>query len=539
MAKLNRPVKAKNSRLREHKDATVNEEGGLAFKMGAKAELYTRVLTSLVGEKQFYDQSGKAKDKAILRLIKQVSDEDPEFILKLAAYTRNEMYLRSVPQVLLVEATAYDGTKQFVRKYTPSVVRRADELTEVGGYYRSRFGPLGKMSNPLKRGLADAFHQFDAYQFAKYDRDGPVKLKDMLKVCHPKPKDKEQSKMWEMLRDRTLPTPKTWEVELSVKGASKETWEGIFPKMGYMALLRNLDGFIRHKVDLKPVLKRITDPEQVKRSKQLPFRFYSAYKHMEHNSDIRAAQKVSDALQTALEISVENLPEVGGVSFIASDCSGSMCTTLSQKSSVQLHEISNLFAALGHKVCEEAIIGVFAGDFETIMLSKADGVLTNLKKLEDRFGGGATNAWKTIKWLNKTKEKVDRIILFSDMQCYSTDGGFHPYIGDRYGINGQSLAEQFEEYKARVNSKCILYSIDLAGYGTAQFPKDDGSVVLLAGFSERLLEFIDRYESRGEDAISAIQAYEPQGIRIPKFWFSQEGKGVADDVTEDIVDTAG
>lgn len=533
MAKLNKKKTAENSKLRQHKDATVNEEGGLAFKMDSKSELYTRVCTALIGEKQFYDPSGEKKDTAIVELVGKVAKEDPEFVLQLAAYARNEMNLRSVPQVLLVESTAYPETKAFVRKWTPSIVRRADELTESMAYYQSRFGHIGNKSkkgmlcNPLKRGLADAFHQFDAYQLAKYDRDGPVKLKDVIFVVHPKPRDKEQAKMWAMLRDRELPAPETWEVELSTKGASKESWEKMVPKMGYMALLRNLRNFVKHDVDLKPILKRLTEPEEVKRSKQLPFRFLSAYKALEHDAEVLKAGKVLDAMQTALEVSVNNLPELGGVTFMSADNSGSMDTLLSDKGSVHLHEVANLMQSMAHKLCEDSITSVFGDRFAVVQAAKTDGVLTNMSKFRRTEVGCSTNAWLSIKWLIDSKTKVDRIVIFSDCQCYSSHYGW-----DGYGDRGQSLAEQFEAYKAKVNPKCILYSIDLAGYGTSQFPLDDGSVVLLAGFSEKILEFIKRYEDKKGDAISAIKGSVPREIRIPKSWFPKKEE-VGDDATSD------
>ena len=54
--------------------------------------------------------------------------------------------------------------------------------------------------------------------------------------------------------------------------------------MGYMALLRNLRNFIEKGVkedSIQYVIDRLTNPEQVERSKQFPFRFYSAAKVLE------------------------------------------------------------------------------------------------------------------------------------------------------------------------------------------------------------------------------------------------------------------
>ena len=51
---------------------------------------------------------------------------------------------------------------------------------------------------------------------------------------------------------------------------------------------------------------------------------------------------------------------------------------------------------------------------------------------------------------------------------------------------------------------------------------DDGSVVMLAGFSERLLDFVTRYEADKTDALKAIKSVKPEAVRVPKRWFSDD-----------------
>src|SRR2546426_1847480 len=172
------------------------------------------------------------------------------------------------------------------------------------------------LSNPLKRGCDEAFENFDAYQLAKYDRDGEVKLKDVLKIVHPKPKTPERSEIYRLLRERELPIPETWETYISVHGSTKENWEHILPKMGYMAKLRNLRNFLDKGVDLEPVLEHLTNRKAVRNSKQFPYRFFSAYRELE-NLPSPETPTVLEALETALEISVENVPEFKGTTFIS------------------------------------------------------------------------------------------------------------------------------------------------------------------------------------------------------------------------------
>ena len=61
------------------------------------------------------------------------------------------------------------------------VIQRADELAEfVAIYWKDGRVPL---SAQVKKGLAAAFGKFDEYALAKYDRAGPVKLRDVLFLC--------------------------------------------------------------------------------------------------------------------------------------------------------------------------------------------------------------------------------------------------------------------------------------------------------------------------------------------------------------------
>jgi hypothetical protein len=487
--------------IAEHPDITLNEAGGIAFKTTPKVELYKRIMTTFVGEPKYYT-SGVSDFAEIVSLIKIVADEDPEFVLKLAAFARNEMNLRSASIMLLAEACSHQGCKPFIRKYTPHIVRRADELTEAMSYYQIKFGdignraPKGSMINSLKRGLADSFHNFNAYQFAKYDREGKVKLADVIRVTHPKPRNKDESLLFKQVRTRTLPIPDTWETFISKNGSTKEAWEEIAPKMPYMAKLRNLRNFMQKKVNMEPILKHITSNTAVRNSKQYPFRFYSAYKELQNDFQ---ATEVLEALQEALEISVENMPTFEGVTFLVADVSGSMDSTISEKSKVTLKEIACLMLAMAHKTCKKSYSGVFANSFATVQVTKFDSIMRILQDLLRINVGGSTNAWTSMQWLLDNKVTVDRIILFTDEQCYDSVS----YWGNH------SLAQLLKEYKRKVNPHVYTYIVNLAGYSTVQFPKDEPRTALIAGWSERIFNFITLYENLEASAAEAIEHYAP------------------------------
>ena len=118
--------------------------------------------------------------------------------------------------------------------------------------------------------------------------------RDALLLVHPKPKDERQSEIFRKILNDKLETPYTWETELSSLGkqrfssiqakddAKRETWQDLIAsgRLGYMAMLRNLRNMTNLCIDdnsRSKVCQVLSDADAVKQSRQLPFRFFSAY----------------------------------------------------------------------------------------------------------------------------------------------------------------------------------------------------------------------------------------------------------------------
>jgi len=369
MTKFNKPTK-----LEVEPSRTINYEGGEAFMLSPKKELYQRVVTCLI-EPKFYDTCCNDTIESISKLVKEMEEIDPEFVLKLASFARNEMYLRSIPIFLLVEACKHPKMKSYIRKWTPHIIKRVDELTEVIARYlevnKIHIGsesPKGMLCNPLKRGIADTFPNFDEYQLAKYNRKRAVTLTDVIRITHPKPNSKKQSALWKRLIEDKLKVSETWETYISVHGSTKENWEHIMPKMPIMATLRNLRNFCKVNADISIALEKLTNKDVILRSKQFPFRFYSAYKMLSStqiaNYDI---PKVLSALTKAIELSVDNLPRIKGKSLIVGDNSGSMTNRpISKNSIIYPRDISCLLLSIAHRICDESIRDLYSIDLNNL-----------------------------------------------------------------------------------------------------------------------------------------------------------------------------
>src|SRR5499427_9293062 len=263
MARLNIMNFAKG--LRTH-------EGAPARHLSNELQLRRSVLACLLWENQFYEDGIEVAGR-IAELVPKVA---PGKVAALALEAREQMKLRHAPLLLVREMARHKTHRAQVSETLASVIQRADELAEfVAIYWKDGRVPL---SGQVKKGLAAAFPQFDEYQLAKYDRGGPIKLRDVLFLCHAKPRDDAQASVWKRLIWGRLTTPDTWEVALSSGADKREAWERLLreQKLGALALLRNLRNLCEAGVDESLVLNAL---REMSTARVLPFRFLAAARY--------------------------------------------------------------------------------------------------------------------------------------------------------------------------------------------------------------------------------------------------------------------
>jgi hypothetical protein len=318
-------------------------EGAVAQRVDAKRELRRTVLTCLLWEDAFYEK-GNDIAKRIARL---VAESKPDDVAALACEARDAMQLRHAPLFLVRELARRKGTGPLVAEALEHVIQRADELGEfVALYWKEKKQPL---SAGAKRGLARAFTKFDAYQLAKYDRDVVVKLRDVLFLCHAKPKDAEQAAVWKKLVENTLEPPDTWEVALSAGKDKRENFERLLRegKLGGLAVLRNLRLMLAAGVEPKLIRERLDKGV----ARALPFRFVTAARH---------APKLEDALEKAMLKGVAGLETLAGSTGLVVDVSGSMNYKLSKKGETTRMDAAAGLAILLREKAEEFCIATFS-----------------------------------------------------------------------------------------------------------------------------------------------------------------------------------
>lgn len=470
---------------------TTNKSGHAAYGMTSKSKLVTQVLTSFFNEDKFYSDNSAEMQKTIKEVIKQ----DAEFVSKLAVYARRVFNMRSVSHVLTAYLAHEPEGKQYVRETVRGVSLRGDDVTEIMSFYLATFGK--PVPNSLKKGINDVLTGFNEYALAKYKGEGKaVKMRDLLCLCRPTPKNAEQSELFKKCLENRLETPLTWESELSANGNNAETWEKLInsEKVGYMALLRNLRNILKaNPSNIQQVYDIIQDPERVRKSKQLPFRFLSAYKSVK---DI-CGSKVLDVLENAVDASIENLPKISGTTVIAVDVSGSMCSKISAKSDIECSEIALMLAYIANRICENAYIYAFDTGVYKLTISSRTGILQATENTP--IYGGGTNMSLPFRLMVSEKINADRVIILSDNECNSSSSFWRPFIANK---PVQSYAD---EYRKTSGNNIWVHAVDLQGYGTQQFAGAKTNII--AGWSEKVLDFINLAE-QGEGSLErAIAEY--------------------------------
>ncbi len=516
------------------KDTTVNHMGAKAYRMTAETELYSAVVTCMADDSYYESNADR-----LGRIKNLIAKCEPGFVARLAVYARTQMNLRSVPVILVVELAKLYSGNEIVRKAVSGIVRRADEIKEVLAYYQianNRKGTkkLNRLSKQIQKGLSEAFNRFDEYQLAKYNTDTEVKLRDALFLVHPKAKDKEQQAVFDRLADDNLAVPYTWETELSRLGqhlfsdeaekteAIAAKWEELIcsGKLGYMAVLRNIRNILLKGTDraLDEAVSILTDERRIRKSKQMPFRYLSAFMETEKlmkeekllENRKRKIDKVKTALEKALVTACDNIRVSDGSTVILSDNSGSMYgdgggkSLVSAMSNRKSADIANLFAVLYWNKCKDTYVGLFGDRLIEADLSRSVNVFENfniINRAAKKCGPSTERGiFEYMEGLIKSKKRVNRIIIFSDCQVGEGCGWY-----DNKGNRGNNFNRLFQQYRT-INPEVMLYTIDLRGYGNSM-TKDCGNVILVSGWSEKIVDMI-YYIEQGSTVVDEIMKIE-------------------------------
>ncbi|HTT17424.1 MAG TPA: TROVE domain-containing protein [Candidatus Sulfotelmatobacter sp.] len=373
-------------------------EGAPARHISPELQLRRSMLACRLWESQFCEDGVEIADR-IAELVPKVAAEK---VATLAVVAREQMKLRHAPLLLVREMARHKTHRELVSETLARIIQRADELAEfVAIYWKDGRVPL---SGQVKKGLAGAFPKLDEYQLAKYNSGGPIKLRDVLFLCHAKPGDEAQAGVWKKLIAGTLTTPDTWEVALSSGADRRAAWERLLgdQKLGALALLRNLRNMREAGVDESLVLSALGS---ISTARVLPFRFLAAARH---------APQWEEALEQAMLKSVAASEKLSGKTIVLVDVSGSMTAPLSRRSEMQRTDAAYGLAVLLREIGEKVAVFSFSDHFVEVPAHRGFALRDAIDRSQPH---NSTQLGKAIEELNH-KEKYDRLIVITDEQAH-------------------------------------------------------------------------------------------------------------------------
>ena len=249
------------------------------------------------------------------------------------------------------------------------------------------------------------------------------------------------------------------------------------------------------------IADRLRTESEIKKSRVFPYHLLAAYK----NSSADVPVEIKMALQDAMEISVDNVPEFKGNIVLCPDVSASMGNPVTghrrgSSSTVQCVDVAALVSACVLRKNPLAKILPFdTGLHLDHNINSKDSIVTNADKLS-AFGGGGTDCSLPLKRLNETSANADVVIYISDYESWfdATDDG--------YWHSGPAMEEQWSEFKKN-NLNAKLICIDLTPTRHSQTKKYT-DVLQVGGFSDKVFETIDNFIEFGNNDSHWLQEIE-------------------------------
>ncbi|MEV5510172.1 TROVE domain-containing protein [Streptomyces orinoci] len=488
--------------------------GGQGYQRDDRSELFLLAVANFVSQ-QTYHESGTGRDERFAGLVRKLAVQDAAWTAGLLEWLRGDGQMRTASLVGAAEyvkarldAGATEGPTN--RQVIDSVLRRADEPGEMLAYWVSTYGR--NVPKPVKRGIADAVRRlYTGRNLLKYDTASKsYRFGDVLNLVHPTP---HPDKPWQgelfqyaldrrhnpdnalpPASDRTLTAHRalmavpagerralvtgpggaerlaeagmTWEALAGwLQGPmDAAVWEAVIPSMGTMALVRNLRNFDQAGVGdraAEQVAARISDPEEVARSRQFPFRYLAAYQHA-------ASLRWAYPLERALGHSLANVPALPGRTLILIDRSGSMWSPLSDRSQLNRADAAAIFGTAVAVRAAEADLVQFGTSSAPVSYRKGESVL----KVLERFGNlGGTDTTEAVR---RHYRGHDRVLIVTDEQAA------HHYAGDP--------TEQ-------VPADIPVYTWNLAGHRPGHGPSGSANRHTFGGLGDAAFRMVPLLES--------------------------------------------
>ena len=480
----------RSQRLTRHHYSPQEPAGAVA------RELYRAVVTAALND-QFYT----VEDARLQNLRSLVARNDPAFIAGLVTQLASIPVLRNICFLLIIEMDRQYSSNNLISALVEKQVQQAADLVILLQYYtlahnKKSMKQAGRLSKQLQKGLQAVCHRIDTPWLQSCAPEWREKLKDVIELIQPKPKDAAQAQLFARIVNSEIPAHVQWEAELEIlkqqafdsretrEAAFSEKWEAVIRSNNLTdaALLKYIKNIARLPLSAgtrTTVYNRIGTIDNPLLS---PFCFLHHYRELLLQDGIYTTPLLA-ALEQAAQRSMQYIPGFNRDTkvLVAADVSSSMLRHVSIKSKVQNFDIAPLLALLLRHHCDELTTGLFGDKWKTIHLP-AGSALAATEAFYRREGevGYAANGYLAIDYLLRQQKVVDKIMLFTDCPLWNSRGSEH-------------LTSLWKSYK-QLAPGASLYLFDLAGYDNTPLHQLQDDVFLIAGWNDRIFNILAALE---------------------------------------------
>ena len=497
-----------------------NDAGAPAYDRTAKAALAQFAATGCLNA-TFYATEETQLDR-VLELAKQV---DVDFLAQTALYARRRGLMKDMPALLCAVLATRDLDRLI--EIFPQVIDNGRMLRNFVQILRSGVTGRKSLGSAPKRLVRQWLERANDRQLLEASIGNAPSLADIVKMVHPRPANASREAFYAWLVGKpwnsealseTLRAFEAWKLDrsgdvpavpfqmLTALGLGQKEWSAIAANASWQTTRMNLNTFLRHGVfedrDLvNRIAKRLADPDAVRRSRVFPYQLLVAYL----NAETAVPSRVREALQDALEVSLDNVPSLEARMVVCPDVSGSMQSPVTgyrkgASSKVRCVDVAGLIAAAFLRKNRDARVIPFEINVVPLDLNARDTVMTNATKLAN-VGGGGTNCSAPLALLNREKAKADLVVYVSDNESW---------VDAQRGTRGTAMLEEWNLFRQR-NPKARLICIDLVPNLTVQAP-DRTDILNIGGFSDTVFDLIGSFASGDYGAQFWISEIEKQPL---------------------------
>lgn len=494
---------------------TVNNAGGVAYSLADKEALAQLVMTGTFNG-TFYTTAQNQIDN-VKALLDKLGPEEATFIAKLAIHARQQGFMKDTPAYLVAWLSKQD-TKMFKTAFghvvdNGKMLRNFVQIMRSGAIGRKSLGTAPKTM--VKDWIAGA----SINQLIRASVGNTPSLADIIKMVHPTPANLTQNALFQWILNGKVQAdayeylPKTVKdllafrsgdseempnvpFELLTSGElSTENWKDIARNAGWHMTRMNLNTFERKglfndKEMVWTIANKLQDTNEIVKAKVFPYQIFTTWMNA-----TGAPLPIREALEKALNFSLQTVPVFEGKTYVFVDVSGSMSSPITghrvgSTSKMRCVDVAALIASsLMRANAENVEVVMFDTRLHTAKLRPNGSVMENAQIIA-KFGGGGTSCQLPMQDLVNRKKKGDLIIYISDNESWISQKQQYTWGSNR----GTETAQAWAEFKA-YNPKAKMVCIDLVPGMTTQV-QSDPRVLNVGGFSDAVYDVIANFASQ-------------------------------------------